>query len=469
MTLYEQLAEEVRRAIRGGVYTDGEKLPSIRDISRDKDLSINTVLKAYSVLEQEGWVSACAKSGYFVQKHLEHSEIQDVLGEPWSGKFEDLMPVFLEHTQQSDVLNLGLAQPESDLIPHELIAKTMRSVLRDRGPEIFGYCDPAGIWELRKQIVLLMSGVGLNTDMSNVIVTNGCQEAISVAFQIVTNPGDIVVVESPCYCGALQALSSLGLRILEIPSTSEHGIRQDLLQKTASKYRIAACYVMTGVSNPTGGSMTRQDMESLCELADSYGFPIIEDFTNGDLADSKEGRRPLKAYDKSDNIILCSSFSKTLTPGLRTGWLIAGQHQAEALKLKYGSSLNVSALNQLTVSRLISAGNYRRHLARSRPLHSQTLRVLRNTVEKLFPADSKISMPKGGFCLWVQLPKGYNSMKISHTCMQRHVVFAPGQIFSVDRDYSNYLRIGWGGQWNRTVANGVGIVASVISQSSKTR
>lgn len=465
MKLYEQLADEIRRAIRGGVYAAGGKLPSIRDISKSKRVSVNTVQKAYSHLEQRGQILARARTGYFVQQAHNRVPPEAELGEPWSGEFVDLMPSLLAHTAHPNVLNLGLAQPEADVTPYDLIAKTMRSVLRHNGGEIFGYCDPAGVSELRQQIAKMMSAVGLRANVSDLIVTNGGQEAIFIALRILTRRGDVVAVESPCYCGTLQILSSLGLRILEIPSFPGHGIRQDLLAVAAKKYRIAACYVMTAVSNPCGGSMTQSDKESLCVLADRLGFPIIEDFVNAELANTEEGRRPLKSYDKANNVLMCSSFSKSLSPGLRTGWIVAGPHQAQALKLKYGSSLGVSPLNQLSVARLISAGHFRRHVVKARRVHAQTLRILRDTVEAYFPEGTTISRPSGGFCLWVQLPDGYDTKQISQMCFEAGVAFAPGYIFSVNREMQNFLRISWGGTWTERITSGVQTVASMIRKA----
>ena len=465
MTLYVQLADEFRRAITHGVFETGDRLPSVREVSEDKLLSMNTVLKAYRVLEEEGWIRARERSGYFVnQQQLDESAPI----EPWSGEFEDLMPKLLANAQNRDVLNLGLAQPEAELIPHAEIAKSMRRVVRESGPEVLGYCDPAGLWELRRQIAKSLRKNRLTTDIDNIIVTNGCQEALNVAFQILTTPGEIVAVQSPTYCGALQALSNLGLRILEIPASADNGIDQVALRAANQRLngRIACCYVMTGVSNPQGATMSREDKESLCELAEEQGFSIVEDFTNGELTDSEEDRRPIKSYDPYDNVVLCSSFSKTLSPGLRTGWIVAGRHQAEALKIRYGSSLSASTLNQMIIAQMLSNGEYRRHLARVRPVHAQTLRLLRSSIEDQFPRRTVVSPPGGGYCLWVRLPRGYDTEKISVAAKDRSVMFAPGRIFSVNRDYSNYLRVGWGGRWSSRIAQGVGTLADVIRRSN---
>ena len=463
MSLYQELADEIHQSILEGVYSSGERLPSIRDMSSSRQLSVNTVQKAYSQLEQRGVISARPKTGYFVRLHSGKTPTSSNSGRPWRGDFVDLMPTLLSYTGRTDLLNLGLAQPESDVIPDELIAKTMRSILRSEGSDLFAYCESAGLPELRNEIVKLMSGYGLTVGSGNIVVTNGGQEAITIALQAVTSAGDIVAVESPCYCGALQTLSNLGLEILEIPSSQDHGIRQDVLADASTRHRIAACYVMTSVSNPKGGSMTEADKRSLCELADYAGFSIVEDAVNLELGDSEEIRRPIKAYDDSDNVLLCSSFSKSVSPGLRTGWIIAGSHQADALKLKYGASLNVSPLNQLTAARLISAGHYRRHITKLRKIHSQTRRLLQESVERYFPADTEVSDPAGGHCLWLQLPERFDTTQISIKTVESGVAFAPGKIFSARGDLQNCLRIGWGGSWNQNVDCGIQKIAATIS------
>ncbi len=465
MTLYRQIAEDVRKSILQGVYGVDEKLPSVRDVSKQREISINTVLRAYGLLEQDGWITAAARSGYYVCSQDTVGNQAEAVGAPWTGHFEDLMPKLLEHSRNTELLNLSVAQPEPDVVPELLICKKLRDVLRNRTADALGYCDPSGMLELRKQIALLYAGSGLAVDPNRVIVTNGCQEALYIAMRTVAKAGEIVAVQSPCYCGALQLLSSQGVKILEIPSTPDHGIRMDLLHTALKKYRISACYVTPTLGNPNGSTMPEDSKKELCYLARRQGFSIVEDFSNGDLCTAEEGRRPLKTYDRGNNVILCSSVSKTLSPGLRTGWLVPGKKLAESKELKYETSLNASTMNQLTVSGLLAAGDYRRQVIKAQSIHANSLGKLRQAILCGFPVGTTVSDPAGGHCLWVELPQGYDAGEICRSCFDEGIVLAPGNIFSVDRNYDNCMRIGWGGRWSKKVASAIQTAANIAKSS----
>ncbi len=470
MNKFAALSSEMRRMIETGGLRYGEKLPSMRMIARSRRLSMTTVIAAYRELEAIDLIEARPRSGYYVKfdPSLSLGPKRRVRLAPKGLKtYRDLMPDLLAETDQgSRVLRLGVASIESSLLPREPLARLTRQVLRTTGTQAFEYADPIGLPSLRRRVATLMMDRGVAVAASDPIVTSGCQEALWIALQSVCKPGDTVAIESPSYPGAIKIMQLMGLKAVEIP-VKPAGLHLDALEDALRKHKIAACYVMPNCANPTGWVYSEETKQQLCELAARRDLPIIEDCANADLYYGASALPALKRYDRSGLVLFCSSFSKTVAPALRVGWMVPGRFAERALELKYAVSLGTPVLQQLVVDRFISEGSYKRGLLRARRVLATTLGQMLRWVDECFPPGTVSQRPFGGMCAWIGLPPGVDSDRLRLIALEKSISVAPGRMFSPSGAYTNHIRLGWGGVWTKRAEAGVRALGAIACDLSR--
>ena len=470
MNKFAALSGEIRRKIETGDLRYGEKLPSVRLIARARRLSMTTVVSAYRELEATDLIEARPRSGYYVKFAASPSR---GLGRRLSRapmqleKYRDLMPDLLAEADQGNrVLRLGVASIENNLLPRESLARLTRRILRTTGAQAFEYADPMGLPSLRKRIGALMMDRGVAAAASDAIVTSGCQEALWIALQSVCKPGDAVAMESPSYPGAIKIMQLMGLKAVEIPSMPS-GLDLEALEGALRKHKIAACYVMPNCANPTGRVYSEDTKQQLCELAARHDLPIIEDSANGDLYYGASPLPSLKRYDQSDLVLFCSSFSKTVAPAFRVGWIVPGRFAKKAMELKYGVSLGTPVLQQMVIDRFISEGSFKRGLLQARRVLATTMGQMLRCVDECFPPGTVSHRPFGGMCAWIGLPPGVDSDRLRLMAREKDISLASGRMFSPSSAYTNYIRLGWGGVWTKRAEAGVRAVGAVAHDLSR--
>ena len=304
-----------------------------------------------------------------------------------------------------------------------------------------------GSQALRAQIAAHYARVGVRLDGNELIITNGCMEALTLALRAVAAPGDTIAVESPTYFGFLQLAESLGIKVLEIPVHPGEGMSvaalRELLAGRAGR-SVRACMTIANFSNPTGSAMSGQrkrELVRLCREADIY---LIEDDIYGDLA--LDGPRPLpcKAFDTDGRVLLCSSFSKTLAPGARIGFIEPGRHRDTLRAMKHVMSGATSVLTQEMLADYLASGRYERHLKKLRERCARQVTQLSQSVQDHFPPGTRITRPQGGFVLWVELPGAIDTMALYEKATRIGVEFVPGAMFSASGRYGNCLRLNAG-------------------------
>ena len=470
MNKFAALSGEIRRKIEMGDLRYGEKLPSVRLIARARRLSMTTVVSAYRELEATDLIEARPRSGYYVKFAASPSR---GLGRRLSRapmqleKYRDLMPDLLAEADQGNrVLRLGVASIENNLLPRESLARLTRRILRTTGAQAFEYADPMGLPSLRKRIGALMMDRGVAAAASDAIVTSGCQEALWIALQSVCKPGDAVAMESPSYPGAIKIMQLMGLKAVEIRSMPS-GLDLEALEGALRKHKIAACYVMPNCANPTGRVYSEDTKQQLCELAARHDLPIIEDSANGDLYYGASPLPSLKRYDQSDLVLFCSSFSKTVAPAFRVGWIVPGRFAKKAMELKYGVSLGTPVLQQMVIDRFISEGSFKRGLLQARRVLATTMGQMLRCVDECFPPGTVSHRPFGGMCAWIGLPPGVDSDRLRLMAREKDISLASGRMFSPSSAYTNYIRLGWGGVWTKRAEAGVRAVGAVAHDLSR--
>ncbi|MEO6613495.1 MAG: PLP-dependent aminotransferase family protein [Chitinophagaceae bacterium] len=468
--LYMQVADGLEKMIDGDVLKIGDKLPSVRVLSDEYGISMGTAFQAYYHLEGKGLIESRPKSGYYVRfsqrrfPDLPKVIQPDILSHEVSVK-EMIASIYADIASHNDkVINFALAVPDPSLLPTAKINKSVMQVLRDSKDSCISYEHTQGNTELRKQIAKLAFNWGGKIKPDEVVVTSGCLEAIILCLKAVTKPGDTVAVESPNYFGIFQAIESMGLKVVEIPSCFITGVELDALQAAIRKFPIKACVVIPNFNNPLGGCMPDENKKKLVEMISKHNIPLIEDDIYGELYFGKNRPKTCKYYDTKGLVMHCSSLSKSLAPGYRVGWAIPGKFMEQVKQLKRIQNISSPTLTQAAMAHYLQHGRYEYHLKNMRrALHTQCLRYLQAIIGH-FPEDTKVSRPHGGFVLWVQLNKKVNTFKLRAEAMKHNISVVPGKIFSANCNYNNCIRISFGKPWNDDADYGLMMLGRLIKK-----
>lgn len=443
--LYETIADEIAELITQGTFRPGERVPSVRQLSRQRRISVTTALQAYLTLEDRGLIEARPQSGYYVR-----SELPVVLPEPDEStpgpdptqvSKHELVMMVLRDALNPNLVQLGAAVPNPDLVATEKLNRIMAAVARQTGNISGMYDIPPGNETLRIQVAQRAVAAGCHLAPGEIVTTSGCLEAFGLCLRTVCRPGDAVAIESPTYFGVLQALESLELRALEIPTHPRDGISLAALRFAIEHNPVRACLLLPSFHNPLGSLMPDDNKKELVRLITAQDIPLIEGDISGEIYFGGERPIPAKAYDRKGLVMLCSSFSKVLSPGYRVGWVAPGRFKAEVEWLKYTINVGTSTLPQLTIARFLDSGGYDHHLRNIRRVYARNMAQMSQAVMRYFPDGTRVTRPNGGFVLWVQLPEYAESLRLYRQALQRGITLAPGHIFSATDQYRNFIRL----------------------------
>ncbi|MBK9991023.1 MAG: PLP-dependent aminotransferase family protein [Verrucomicrobia bacterium] len=457
--LYVELADSLQQLIEQGTLRAGHRIPSVRRMALQRDVSISTVLQAYTVLENRGYLEARPQSGYYVRPRLPFEIPEPRMAKPMTKpayvSTSDLTADFLAQASNPACLQLGAACPDASLFPAQKLARLLGSVARNEPALIGRYAVNWAYEPLTREIArrYLQAGVALSHE--EVVITVGCTEALNLALRAVTKPGDTIALETPAYFGILETIQSLNLRVLEIPTDSREGLCLDALREAFARNDVKALFVMPSFQNPLGSCMPDEKKEKLYELLCEYDIPAIEDDIYGDLHFSEKRPKPLKAWDRDGRVMLCSSFGKTLAPGLRVGWIFPGRWLDRVRRLKFTNTLGTPVILQKTIANFLRDGGYDHHLRSIRRAYQNQLHLFSQAVLRNFPAGTRLSRPHGGFVLWAELPARVDTHKLHIDALKQHIAIAPGVLFSVKERYRNCLRINCGIPWGEPVEQAV--------------
>lgn len=445
--LYENISEQLTTHIRRGNYLAGERLPSVRALSKLFGVSINTVIQSLRKLEMDGYIEIRQRSGAFVCGSLPPDRTS-----PSVALFpmlpvdvslsEDILRYMEPHTS-AGTLHLGIALPAAELMPVQRIMRLARELTRRQPLAVWDYAHPNGIDSFARQL----SHRSLHHDVplteSDILVTNGCMEAIELALRAVTRRGDVVAVETPTYYGSLLALEVLQRRALEIPTHYRDGMCLYSLEQALKRGQVKACLVSCNAQNPLGFSMSVERKRRLVELASRYSVPLIENDIWGDTVYSGDSL-PAKGFDSEGMVIYCNSFSKTLMPGLRLGWLAGGRFHGRLRELKQISSITSAAAPQLVMTRMMESGVYAQHLQQLRGHLKSQVQAMAVLVRESFPVGTLVNEPQGGCVLWVRLPDKRDARQLFERALASGIHVFPGSVFSAGANHCDFLRLNAG-------------------------
>lgn len=447
LTRYETLAETVVQAIASGQLRPGDRLPSVRLASRAHRVSASTVFEAYYLLEARGMIEARPRSGYFVRSVAGASSQPQVSAPDVDGhavEVSELVFQVLGHAKDRSLVPLGSAFPSPALFPLPKLTLALGKAMRRLDPWRTVEDLSPGSAALRRQIGLGYLAMGCGVDTEELVITNGAMEALNLCLEIVTKPGDLVAIESPTFYAALQALERRGLRAVEVPTDPRTGVELPALAAVLERHAVSACWLMPNFQNPLGSLMPDAAKQQLVELLAARGIPLIEDDVYGELYFGVHKPKPAKAWDRAGLVMHCGSFSKTLAPGYRIGWVAAGRYARSVGRAKLMSSLAAPVPSQEGLAEYLQHGGYQRHLRQLREALARQRHVALRAIERSFPKGTKVTQPEGGYFVWVELPRSVDALELHRLALSQGISLAPGHLFSADHRFHHHVRINFG-------------------------
>ncbi len=448
MKIYEALTSQVISLIQEGTLRSGDRAPSIRQLARERGASAGTVVHAYELLQARGYLRARPRSGFYIsdawRSDDSHQRRSSPPRRPAKLDVSNLVFEVLEAMRSHDLVPLGSAFPGPDLFPLRQLAGEIGPSTRRLDAWRTVEDLPPGSEKLRRQIARRYLAAGVNVLPAEIVITAGALEALSLALQIVTQPGDIVLIESPSFYGCLQTIESLGRRALEVPTHPSFGVDVDEVEMLLDQQPVKACWFMTAFQNPLGATMTEAARGRLVRLLAMREIPLIEDSVYADLYLGDVRPRCSKAFDKHGLVLDCGSFSKSLAPGYRLGWVAAGRYAQSVSRRKMMTSVATSSPIQAVIGDYLGQGTYDRHLRRLRRELRARQKQFLQAMETYMPPGTKWTRPDGGYLLWAELGSGTDAIQLHRSALAHGISLAPGPIFSANKAFHHAIRLNYG-------------------------
>lgn len=473
--LYQTIAQQLEEGILNQVLKSGDKLPSVRVLSKQRGVSPSTVFQAYYQLEAKGLVEARPKSGYYVRFKLPVPEpepkpkAKQTPADPQVINTHRIIDELVELRDLDNVLRLSTALPSLSLMPSARLNKSIIEAIRKEKNNLLNYTPTQGNYKLRSAIarqLLNWSGPFLPED---VVITNGCMEALNLCLRTLVKPSDVIVMDQLSYFGIHQAVESLGLKVVPIPSKAPCGLDLNLLREALDQHPVKAALFVMNFHNPTGSVVPDQAKKELVQLLKKYEVPLIEDDLYGELYFGKARPSTCKQYDEDGLVLYCSSFSKTLVAGYRVGYCVPGRFKEALTRQKRIENVSTSSLSQAALLHFLQKGRYNYHLRKLRnALHTQALRYAQ-CIQEHFPAGTRFCHPNGGIVLWIALPEHCSGYELFRQAKDQQISVAPGQIFSLNGGFENYIRLSFSEPFDEKVEQALqklGTIATSIAKDS---
>lgn len=448
--LYNEFADNIADKIKSGVLKTGEKLISIRNLSKEHGISINTAKRVFLELESQSLVHSKPKSGYFVSSLTSFKLPLPTASQPVpianNKEPDELMNAVYSTMGREDLTLFSLGVPSGNLLPLSKLKKEIiraTKSLHDGGTE---YEPIQGNLKLRRMIAARSLTWEGNLTDNEIITTSGCMHALTLCLMAVTKPGDTIGIESPSYPGILQLATSLGLRVLELATHPITGLDIVAFKKVIDQ--IDTCILVPNFNTPLGYCMPDEKKQQFVGLLAKNNIPLIEDDTYGELHFDTKRPKCCKSFDTEGNVLWCGSISKTLAPGYRVGWIAPGKYKKEILKLKLIHSLSSTSIINEAVGNFLMTGKYEKHLRYLRKTLQNNYQKYSEAIALYFPAGTKISRPQGGLSLWVEFVGEIDTRVLYDYALKRKISISPGRIFTLQNQFDNCMRLCIGLPWN---------------------
>jgi DNA-binding transcriptional MocR family regulator len=471
MSLYEELADDIEQAILCGVLRPGDRLPSVREASAHRRVSPSTVFKAYYLLEARGLIRGAQRSGYYVRPRAQQQRPHRPRpSRPTTARHavdsNDLVHEILMSIKDKQAVPLGSAFPDPNLFPLGDLRQALVRSMRKFDPWHTLHDLPPGHEALRRLIRKRYLLHGTPVSDAEIVLTHGALPALNLCLQAVTSPGDCVVVESPCFYVALQALQRLGLKAVEVATDSREGVDLGQLAKVLERQRPAACWLMPKFQNPLGASMPDAKKRDLVALLGRHEVPLVEDDVYEELYQGDQAPPSAKHFDRRGLVMHCSSFSKCLAPGYRVGWVAAGRFGPKVERLKLMTLLSGSVPVQDAIAMYLRERPYEAHLRRLRTALATQQALFVDALARRFPQGTRVSRPAGGYFVWLELPGG-DAMQLFDAALAEGVSLAPGPMFSARQEFRHCIRLNTGQVWSPAIEHAIARLGRLAGDAAR--
>lgn len=475
--LYRQVEAFLRQGILSGSLAPDTRLPATRQLALDLGINRITVENAYAELEADGLIFSRRGSGTYVLPPYPLPPLpKDGPGAPWPLWQQDVLArsrVSRKMTPNEMLQAAGHRHPitfaggigDPQLFPVKEFRKIIQTVIRRDGITALEYGEPGGFAPLRSTIAYVLASQGLPARPENILITAGSQQALTLVAQLLLKQGDLVLVESPTYGGALDLFRALGLKVVGIP-TDDRGMQVEQLETLLQLHHPKLIYTIPNFQNPTGACLSSQRRRQLVTLADRYNVPILEDDFVGDLRYEGRAQPALKALDPGGRVIYVSTFSKMLMPGLRVGFLVAeGPVYDDLVDCKRVNDLATSNLNQRALEAFVTVGRYQVHLRRSCQVYRRRRDAMLLAIDHYLPHGVHVDPPQGGLFVWLRLPDHLSAEKLLSLACAEGVNFDPGSGFFPDGyEDERCLRLNFVTQCAEEIDEGIARLGKAIRQ-----
>jgi DNA-binding transcriptional MocR family regulator len=468
MRRYEAVMDLVRRQVMAGTLRAGDRMPSIRAMATRMGFSAITVQHAYALLESAGEIRAHPRSGFFVaQPRRSPPEFPDDPGLPAGGEGRpvdlDELAYRVASWRHDGRGAFGAALPSADLFDaaglHRQLARVLRHATGREGPE-----PPEGDALLREAIARRASRRGIVASPDEVVVTGDGMAGLNLCLDILTEPGDVVLVESPSFFPLLAALHRRRLRALEIYSHPRHGVDPDQLNHLLRSNDVRACLMMPVHHHPTGITYSEEVMRRIVEVAAREGVSIIECDLYGELSHREEATASLKRFDPGDVVLQFGSFANTLAPGYGLGWVLGGRHRRRLMESQFLSGMvSGDSMRQRAVAEYIQQRSHDRRLRVLRETLAARMQYGLELVARHFPQGCAVSRPAGGFMCWVRGPRDFDALAASRAALRLGASLAPGPMFSVTQSFETFVGLNLSFAWDAEREAQFRLIAGIIS------
>jgi 2-aminoadipate transaminase len=477
--LYVQLRDQLRALVHCGELRDGDRIPASRELAGQLGVHRTTVANAYAELEAEGLIRGHVGRGTFIcgkpdrQFSPPPRSNGNGGGTRWESLFADergdeglarLMP-----DVPSGAIAFTCVRPPESHFPIEEFRHCANAVLRLAGRRLLQLGSTDGYEPLKHELIELLKSEGLNVPNEQLLVTDGCQQALDLICKAFLRPGDSVAVENPAYPGALAIFTGARVRILPVAVETDArragyvGISLDALEAVLLQNRVKFVFAAPDFQNPTGTALPVAQRRNLLEIAAHYQVPIVEDAIYSRTRLRGPAVPTLKALDRSGNVIQIDSFSKIAFPGLRVGWCIGAEPAIERLRLvKLATDLHTDQLAQAALGEFMRRGHLNRHLAKMKRLYARRLEIMEEALGKYMPEGTSWTLPEGGMSVWITLPAGFDAGELLIHVRERGVYFIPGRTFYSQNPQPNTLRLGFASLEENSIVRGVQVIGDQL-------
>lgn len=459
VSIYIQIAEQIKTQISRGVLPAGTRLPTIRRLAKQLGVTRLTTHNAYSELQAEGWIESVVGRGTFVSQAVKPGAL--VEGAEAYLTIDSVLSDGLRNPTPVGIRSMAMAHPDENTFPVDEFWASLGQV-KGEGTRIFQYNHSYGDPALRTELAQFLLRYDISTTPNQILVTNGAMQAISLAGQVIAEPGSNVLIDQPSFLGIINAFEAFSVKSIPVP-VNNGAVDLNRIEDAARKYKPRLYYSIPSFQNPTGSCMSLSERRDLLDLAERYDFYIIEDDIYGELYYDNPPPPRLRALDENQRVIYITSFSKMLMPGLRIGFIEAQVALIDRMaRTRRTNDLGNPAVLQVALKNFLQSGGLTRHLKRIRPVYAKRRDTLMQAMADYMPDCVQWTYPKGGFACWVSLPRFFNEGELYQLALNNGFAFTPGEVYRISDDHLMHFRLCFGNQTEPAIRAGVKLLSELI-------